>query len=167
MKKMLLGAVGLSAVLASCGSVTVDDLAGIRSQYQLTTDVTDANTGTTLRQGTYVICDNVNTDVELNVSWTAGTRAINLLAYGQYYGEGRYLATYDVSNTAGGSGILTFTVGANTAPLSLGKQSIIVTPVTNVNVKGYTRLAAQAIDSQGNAGTVQQSSYVFPVVDCL
>ncbi|EYB68198.1 hypothetical protein DEIPH_ctg025orf0032 [Deinococcus phoenicis] len=159
---MLLGAVGLSAVLASCGSVTVDDSLGIRSQYQLSTDVTDVNTGRVLKQGTYVICDNKNTNVELNVSWTAGTSAINLLAYGEYYGEGKYLANYKLNSAAPGSAALTFTVGAFTAP-----QSIIVNPVTTVNVKGYTRLAAQAVDLQGNTGSVQQSSYVLPVVDCL
>ena len=166
MKKMLLGAVGLSAVLASCGGVAVDDTRGVRSEFQLATNVTDVNTGATLNAGTYVICDNTNTDVELNVSWLAGTQAINLYAYGEYYGEGKYLATYNVSGTPGGNAALLFTVGAYTAPLNVKPQAIIVTPVTNVDVKGYTRLGVRAVDSQGNVGTIQQSSYVFPVVDC-
>ena len=167
MNKLLLGAVGLSAVLASCGGVSVDDTRGIRSEYQLATDVRDQSTGATLSAGTYVICDNTNTDVELNVSWLAGTQAINLVASGQYYGEGRSLATYDVSGTPGGNAALLFTIGAYTAPLKVKPQALIVTPVTNVDIKGYTRLGVRTVDTQGNAGTVQYSSYVFPVVDCI
>lgn len=168
---MLLGAVGLSAVLASCGGVSVDNDLGIRSEYQLASDVTDVNTGRVLAKGTYVICDDRATEVELNVSWLAGTKAINLAAYGEYYGEGRLLSTYNVNPNTGGSGTLVFTVGAFTAPQSVDRmqaQAIVVTPINvNVDVKGYTRLGAQAINTQGVAGSVQTSDYVFPVVDCL
>lgn len=170
MKKMLLGAVGLSAVLASCGGVAVDNNRGIRSEFQLATDVRDTETGRTLPKGTYVICDNRDTDVELNVNWLAGTSTLNLLAYGEYYGEGRNLATYQVNPNTGGSATLPFTISRFTAPQSLNSvqpQSIIVTPVNNVTIKGYTRLGVQATNAQGVVGSVQMSNYVFPVVNCL
>ncbi|GBF06572.1 hypothetical protein DAERI_090158 [Deinococcus aerius] len=167
---MMLGAVGLSAVLASCGGVAIDDSQGPRSQYQLATDARDTNTGKVIPKGTYVICDNKSTDVELDVNWLVGTSKINLLAFGEYYGEGRYLDTYQVDPSTGGSGTLVFTIEKGVAPQNLNvvkPQAIIVTPITNVNVKGYTRLGAQAVNAQGVAGTIQQSDYVFPVVDCL
>ena len=143
MKKMTLMALALVGTLASCGGGQINDLRPPTTNWQLAADVTDANTGETLKQGTYVICYNVATTIVANVSWQAGTDRIDLLARGLTTGEVRTVASSPV-NTSGGNGDIIFTFGRKAAPLSLDEQGIKVNPITrNVRVLGYTNLGVQ------------------------
>lgn len=177
MKKMLLGAVGLSAMLASCGGVIVADpvtnltVTGYQTNYQLTTDVRDQN-GQTITKGSYVICDNRNTRVGVDVSWRGGLQQLAIQFKGARTGETKTVATEDYGPIDyRGAGRYEYTLQPGMAPQSLkngiGAQAIIVNPITNVNVKGYTFVRVQGYDAAGNASNISESVTQIPVVDCL
>lgn len=183
MKKILLASVAGAGLLASCGDVTVSipdyfnggrsttlaltKVSDIRTDWQLTTDVKDQN-GAPIRAGSYVICDNRTTNIEADVAWTGSLRNLGLQLRGVVTDDYMNANAYVYGGALGsGSTKATFTVGARMAPLSLNGQAIIVNPVTNVNVKGYTYLRVQGQDPQGGVSNILESSNSVPVVDCL
>lgn len=185
---MLLGAVGLSALLASCGEITIvipdpipntqpsttlklKAVAGYSTSYRLTQDVRDQN-GQTIAAGTYVICDNRNTDMTVDVTWTGGLSKLYAQFKGLRTGDYENVTFYPFGSVNySGSGTATYTFGPGTAPQSVGKnvsvQGIVVNPVTNVNVKGYTYVRLQGLDENGRASNIVESVTAIPVVDCL
>lgn len=186
MKKMLLGAVGLSAVLASCGDLTVTlnpfvpdigtrqpsttlrltELSSFTTNWQLSEKVRDQN-GQIISAGSYLICDNRNTDLTVNLKWTGDLRRLYVQFRGANSGATRGVNYFNFTgNTTSGSGTATYTFAPGTAPLSLNPQAIIVNPIKNVNVKGYTYVQLQGLDQNGNYSNVIQSVTQIPVVDC-
>ncbi|GBF06571.1 hypothetical protein DAERI_090157 [Deinococcus aerius] len=186
--KKLLGAVGLSAVLASCGDITVvipdpipgtlpsptltlEAVAGYSTNYRLTRDVRDQN-GQTIAAGTFVVCNNLNTQMAVDVTWTGGLSKLYAQFKGLRTGDYENVTFYPFGSVDySGSGTATYTFGPNTAPQSVGKsvsaQAIVVNPVTNVNVKGYTYVRLQGLDENGRASNIVESVTAIPVVDCL
>ncbi|SMB93099.1 hypothetical protein [Deinococcus hopiensis] len=178
MKKVLLGIVGLGAVLTGCGTdlALVDpvknlNVTGYSTNYQLTTDVRDQNGGT-IAAGSDVICDNLSTRVAVDVSWTGGLQQLAIQFKGARTGAAKTVVTDDYGPVDyRGAGSYEYTLMPNMAPQSaksgLGAQAIVVNPITNVNVKGYTYVRVQGYDVAGNASAISESVTQIPVVDCL
>lgn len=187
MKKLLLAALGLTGVLASCGDggtmadstpPTLTNASGLYTNHKLTVTATDVDTGTVYPAGTYVICDNRNTTIELSVSWTGQLWDLDLFTIGGYYGSTYdYLGSYAADGRWNGSGTISYTFGPNAAPLSLDSklsaQAITVNPVTAIRVKGFTGIAVQGnsyTNVAGNYLTAKTLNSVnvdyLPVVDC-
>ena len=188
MKKFLLAAIGATGLLASCGpdgGVTVDsnpptltNASGLYTNHKLSVTATDANTGTVYPAGTYVVCDNKNTTIELNVSWTGQLWDLDLFTIGGYYGTNYdYLGSYTAGGRWNGTGTIEYTFGPNAAPLSingkLSAQAITVNPVVAINVKGFTGIAVQGRSYGDVAGNYLHAKTLnsvngdyLPVVDC-
>lgn len=182
MKKILLASVAGAGLLASCGGVTVTlpdyfsgrssnltltNLSNYSTDWQLTRAVNDQS-GNTLAAGTYVICDNKATQISADVAWTGTLSKLGLQLKGVRTGEVENLNLYPYSGVTGsGSTTATFSVGAGVAPQSLNPQAIVVNPVTNVTVKGYTYLRVQGADAIGLGSNILESNNSIPVVDCL
>lgn len=188
MKKVLLAAMGLSGVLASCGGSVVvgvgggyygdgqstnlqlNSLTNYRTSWQLSSNVQDQS-GRTLTAGTYIICDNTNTDISVDLTWTGGLSKLGLQLRGVNSDTYRNISVYPYSVVdTSGSGTATYSLGAAMAPLatksSLSAQAIVVNPITAVDIKGYTYVRAQGLDAFGLASNVLTSGYSIPVVDC-
>lgn len=174
---MLLGAASLSAVLASCGGVTpvspVRNLSvtGYETSYRLTQNVRDQN-GNTIAAGSYVICDNRDTRVGVDVSWTGGLSQLAIQFTGARTGQTKTVATEDYGPIDyRGAGRYEYTLTPGMAPQTLknglGAQAITVNPITNVTVKGYTYVRVQGYDAAGGASNIAESVTQIPVVDCL
>ncbi|MFN4252392.1 hypothetical protein [Deinococcus sp.] len=187
MKKLVLAAIGLTGILASCGvTVTVSDgftpgsgaSGSLRlndfaysTQYRTTTAFTDQN-GNTVAAGSYVICDNLNTEMYVDLTWQGGLSKLYVQFEGLNTGNKRNLEFYSYGNVDySGSGRATSTLTPNTAPLrvltqnKLSAQAIVVNPVI-VRVKGNTFVRVQGVDQNGQYSNIKESAQAFPVVDC-
>lgn len=185
MKKLLIAAVGMTGILAGCGSVTVTgDFGfapggqyapnltlkeiGYSTNYQASANFTDQNGGT-VQKGDYLICDNANTTMFVDLKWTGGLNKLYLQFKGLTTGAKQTVPFYAFnSSDTSGSGQAQFTFGPNTAPLSVNKvvpQAIVVNPVI-VNVKGNTYVRVQGVDQNGFNSNIIESVTAIPVVDC-
>lgn len=177
-------AVGLMGVLASCtepGSVVVEGYYGNVNQpstnltlgqltkfstnWRLSADVRDAATGQTIKADTYVICDNNTTTVSVNANWTGYLSTLGVQMRGYNTNAYSNIRANDV-NAYSGTKTITFNIGTGLAPLSVTGQSIVVTPINNVVVKGYTYLRAQGLDGNGYKSNIVTTDYSIPVMDC-
>ena len=126
----------------------------------------DSNTGTLLRKGEYVICDNKDTIVTQKVSWTEATRYIQLWEKGRAGGINRRDA-FEVNGS--GIGYAQFDYTPHSAPLSLTAQNIVVNPVVampvNGLIKGYTQLGIQGSVILDGSFAASWSEAI-PVLDC-
>lgn len=187
MKKLALAAIGLTGILASCGA-TVTVTGGFTpgsgasnslslkefaysTQYRTTTAFTDQN-GNTVQAGSYVICDNLNTEMYVDLKWQGGLSKLYVQFEGLTTGDRRNLEFYSYGNVDySGSGRATSTLTPATAPLrvltqsKLSAQAIVVNPVI-VRVKGNTYVKMQGLDEGGQYSNVLTSAQAFPVVDC-
>ena len=177
-----MGVAGLVALLSACDvSVTVPDLGSsstlkltgvtsYTSQYQLQTDVQDQN-GASLAAGTYIICDDRNTQLTVGVGWSGPLQRIGIRFVGLTNGTTSSIAYGNNFSTPNysGSGSATVTFGAASAPLSVSSglkaQAIVVTPVTNVQINGYTYVQAFGQDDLGNYSNTVQSATAIPVAN--
>lgn len=174
---MLLGAVGLSALLASCGDVTVVDpvrnlqLQSYQSQYTLPTAYTDQN-GTVYAAGSSIICDNLNTRIEFVADWDGAINQIGAQLEGRDTRDTETVFSGNLGNMySDGSEAFEFNIAPGVAPLSvtkpgIGAQAIIVNPVKTFNVKGATFLNIQARSADGTVSNVSKSVQALPVADC-
>ncbi|GHF28962.1 hypothetical protein HNQ07_000924 [Deinococcus metalli] len=188
MKKVLLAAIGvagLSGVLASCGTtavisigfapgtqrsstLTLDSMA-YTTNYQTQSAFTDQN-GNSIAAGSYVICDNLSTQMYVDLEWTGGLKNLYVQFKGLSTGATKTVPFYPFSGVDySGSGTATYTLGAGTAPLSVspkvGAQAIVVSPVI-VNVKGNTYVNVQGTDQYGYNSNILTSAQALPVVNC-
>ncbi|WP_278911723.1 hypothetical protein [Deinococcus wulumuqiensis] len=182
MKKILLASVAGAGLLASCGgditvtipgyfgapqtsSAALTRVSSYSTNYQLSSDVLDQN-GNTLKQGTSIICDNVTTEITGGVDFTGDLNKLGLQLKGVTSKDYDNLGTNDVNRGGITSGTVqvNISVPKGLAPLSLGAQAIVVNPRT-VDIKGYTYLRAQGLDTQGRATNIIESAAI-PVVDC-
>lgn len=183
MKKILLAAVGMTGLLASCGDITVlpgyyngigtsssltlNGITSYTTDWQLSNAVQDQN-GNTIAANTYVICDNKETNLTVGLNWTGGLSKLGIQLKGVNTGDYKNANFYPYSSVDySGSGTATVKLSTYMAPLSFNQQSITVNPITKVNVKGYTTVSAQGLDSSGLASNVVNSSTKIPVMDCL
>lgn len=169
MKKILLAAVGMTGLLASCGDISISSgyygtsnstsTASLNSLTNFTSNYIDG-------KGTPIICYDRPTTVSFDLSWSGYLSTVGFQAAG--YNTGAYTNTDEYSvNSGSGSAPVYLTFASGTAPLSVTKnpitsQSIIVNPTT----KGYTYVRAQGRDRNGNATNVVQTSYSIPVMNC-
>lgn len=167
---MMLGAVGLSALLASCGGVVViSDPVQITAINEYTSDYyyNDQN-----GNRVYVICDNRDTNVYMDVSWTGALSRLNA----------RFEGTQDpaIEKTTGpfvpdvsGRDTFSYTFAPGAAPLSVSKsklsaqalksQAIIVNPVQ----KGATFVTVWGYNPDGLKSNEFEAPKGIPVVDCV
>ncbi len=179
-----LGLVGMGALLASCNvSVTpvgggpsstlqLKAISSYTSQYSLQNAALDQN-GNVLAAGTSIICDNLSTQLQVGVTWTGDLQQIGIQFKGLKTGavsSARVFGDKFGAPDYSGSGLATITINPGVAPLKvssgLSAQSIVVTPVSNVNVKGYTYVQAIGLDSSRNLSNVVSSTTAIPVADC-
>lgn len=129
---MLLGAVGLSAVLASCGTGYAPDGSGNGS-------VTGVRTEYRTQSGQFVACDNLDnvtasTQVSVYFNVAGSVQNVNVGLYGNT--SSTYDSNYN-TNVSGsqlaaiGNGSYRLTFNANPATGGFLPQSIIVTPTQN------------------------------------
>lgn len=180
MKKILLASAAGMGLLASCGdvtvsipdyfngsrstSLTVDSVSNIRTNWQLSANVTDQN-GKVIPAGSYVICDNTTTNIDADIAWTGTLSKLGLQLRGVVNPtEYRNANVYPYGGVTGSSSTTaTFTVGAGMAPKSITVNPV---PVANVKVKGYTYLRVQGQDALGGVSNIKESPNELPVVDC-
>ena len=179
------GALGLAALLSACDvsvSVPSPDLGSSQdlvlkgvtsftSQYQLQTDVRDQNNNT-IAAGTYIICDDRNTQLQVGVAWSGPLQQIGIRFKGLTTGQTTSAIVYGDTYSApdySGSGSATINVGPGVAPLKvssgLSAQAIVVTPVTNVQINGYTYVQAFGKDDLGNYSNYVESATAIPVAN--
>lgn len=190
MKKQVtaaVGMVGLTGILASCGtSATISfgfapgsaystglilkNITDYSTNYQLSSDVKDQN-GQTIPAGSYVICDNTSTTMNVDLTWAGGLSKLYVQFKGLTTNQTKTVQYYSFTGVdTSGSGSAQYILGAGTAPLSvsagkLGAQGIVVNPVV-VDVKGYTYVRLQGVDSVGYNSNIIESATAVPVVDC-
>lgn len=177
MKRMLLAAVGLTGLLASCGvnipaitpgtgqssTLSLNTINAYTTSWQLTEDVTDQNNNV-LKKDTYVVCDDAATTLYVNVAWTGYLSKLYVQFKGLTTGNYKNVDPYIV-NAGSGSGTAQYTFNAGTAPLSIKPQAIIVNG--KVNVKGNTYVRLQGVDSSGYYSNILESANAIPVLDCV
>ncbi len=142
---MLLGAVGLSAVLASCGTGVAPDLSGSGS-------VTAVRTEYRLENGQFVACDNYNNvtattqvSVYFNVSGNVQTVDIALRGNTTSQYDENYKARFTGEQLASiGNGSYRATFNANPVTGGLLPQAIVVNPA---------RAKVKVVTASGRAGT--------------
>ncbi|WP_188902580.1 hypothetical protein [Deinococcus aerophilus] len=182
MKRLMMAAVGLTGVLASCGvDVVVDpgvvpvsnlQLKSYQSQYTLPTAYTDTQTGQTYAKGSSIICDNLNTRLSVDVTFNGTINLFGARLEGRDTGTTKTVYSQPLGNTTSGNpSTFEFVVGPNTAPLSvkagkLGAQAIVVTPVNTFTVKGATFVSVQAQSADGTNSNLVKSVQAIPVADC-
>lgn len=185
MKRLMMAAVGLTGVLAGCGGVDVVVDYGFApgnqyapnlklnelsytTNYQASADFNDQN-GNTVRKGDYLICDNRNTTMFVDLEWTGGLNRLYLQFKGLKTGATKTVPFYAFNGSdTSGAGQAQFTFGPETAPLSLNTvspQAIVVNPVI-VNVKGNTYVRVQGVDQNGFNSNILESVTAIPVVNC-
>ncbi|THF88497.1 hypothetical protein E7T09_04630 [Deinococcus sp. KSM4-11] len=184
MKKQVVAAVGmmgLTGVLASCGTTAVvvtDPVRNVQileytSQYVLPTAYTDTNTGTQYPAGSPVICDNFSTALSATLDWDGDAARFAFQLEGSKGGKATVLTGTSASGNGYSGNPTTFqiTVGAGVAPLkvnaaALGAQGIVVDPVNTFTVRGVTFLNIQGQSRDGSVSNVAQSVNGIPVADC-
>ena len=181
MKKVLLAAVGLSGLLASCGGSVVVGVGGYygddasstlmlnsitnyRTDWQLSSAVQDQQ-GNVIPANTYVICDNTTTNISFDVNWTGYMAALGLQLKGLNTGAYENIGV-SLINSSSGQVSASYAIGSGVAPQNIKPQAIIVNPITSVDIKGYTYVRAQGIDGTAAASNVVSSTVAIPVVDC-
>ncbi|WP_211334166.1 hypothetical protein [Deinococcus radiophilus] len=165
MKKIALMALGLTGVLASCGG-SVSTETPPRTDFRLSEKVTYDNGSKSLNAGTYLICDNLRTGVEVTVDTAPGVDRFFISAKGLKEGEVKNFGPYKAD--ADGKTRVTFAFDPRMAPLDLEAQAIVVNPkpVKNVNVLGFTNMGVRTLNANGSViSEPNYSQFVFPVVD--
>lgn len=172
---MLLGAVGLSAMLASCGGVeVVFEPVTIKAINSYTSDwyreVTDPITGQTKRE--YVICYDRPTTVQMDVSWTGPLSRLDAEFEGANTGTTTVKTTGSFIVDTSGNDVFSYQFAAGMAPLSLSKsglgaqsikaQAIIVNPAN----RGTTFVTVWGYNPNGLKSNEKQAPQGIPVVNC-
>lgn len=180
---MLLAAISMTGLLASCGSVefvppitpgtgtsstlTLTSINSFETNWKLAQDSTDQY-GKPYAAGTSVICDDLDTTMSVNLSWRGYLNDLYVQFRGLTTDQYKNIAPFD-ANSSSGSGTATYTMAPATAPLSLpgeiSAQAIIVNG--KINVKGNTYVRLQGTDENGYVSNILESVTAIPVVDCV
>lgn len=159
---------GVSGLLASCatsGSVPYGAVALQSVQYTSNWSYTDAN-----GQNQYVICDDRDTTVTMNVTWTGPLARLDALF------EGATAQRTPVVKTTGdfqpdyrGQDTFTYTFGAGLVPLALSKGSAALraqTIVVNPTNKGTSFVSVRGYNPNGIQSNTLQVPQGIPVYNC-
>lgn len=185
MKKVLfslMAAVSVTALSACNGSVVIEipgfipdpegesqtlklNEIGIQTSYQLSQDVKDQN-GQTITKDTFVICDNKSTQMNVDVKWSGYLDKLYVQFKGATSPEKKEVLFYAINNNGSGSATAEYTLQAGTAPLSISPQGIVVNPIAEVDVKGYTYVKVQGVDQSNMVSNILTTVTQTPVVDC-
>ncbi len=187
MKKLLMAAVGLTGILASCGvDVVVDpgtstlkltQVNEFKTQYTTTTDLNDQSGNKIASAGDSVICNNLNNRIRVAFTWTGDLGSAQFRLRGLTTDKVTSAATvnYPSGFTNGGAEA---TIAPGAAPQSinggLSAQAIVVTPIKVTKLYGRSYLEMRIFDNAGRAGQVPnsndgitfQSVTALPIVDC-
>ena len=168
MKKVLLTAVGLTGLLAGCGAVTVayGPVTLNSAQYTSNWSYTNIN-----GQTQYIICDDRDTTVTMDVMWTGPLSRLDALFEGattQRAATTRTTGVFAPDYT--GRDTFTYTFGAGMVPLGVTKgettalkaQAIVVNP-TN---KGTSFVTVQGFNPDGVPSNKIQVPQGIPVYNC-
>ncbi|MBB6016732.1 hypothetical protein [Deinococcus radiopugnans] len=180
MKRVLMAAVGLTGLLASCSVeigtpiVPVSNLKLVEytSQYVLANDAVDVNTGQQYSKNTPIICDNLNTRLRVKVDFDGTIDQFGAQLKGRDFGATKTVYSQPLGNIySGNPSTFEFVVGPNTAPLSvqqkgLSAQDIIVTPINTISVKGASFITVQARSGDGTVSNVAPSVNALPIANC-
>lgn len=177
-------------VLTSCdgGNVRIEvsdpvrnlKLAKYTSDKTLEANITD-QFGQTWTKGTPVICSNIRTQVEADVTWTGGLKKLTMTLVGVKNG-GTLTTSTDESFFAkvnySGKGKYIYRIAAGKAPLSLdgapisaqnslNTQSIVVTPIApkRADILGGTYIEITSYDAVSQKRETIRSA-ALPVVKC-
>ncbi|NTX99721.1 hypothetical protein [Deinococcus sp. JMULE3] len=184
MKKVALAAAALASALAGCSvTVSVPDFTpgtqpstslkltsfSYSTQYRTSAEYRDQD-GQVIPAGSYIICDNKSTEMYVDLDWTGGLKQVYTQFEGLKTGGTQNFSFYSYGSADySGSAVLSATLGAGTAPLSvpgkLNAQAIVVNPVI-LDVKGNTFVKVQGLDAAGRYSNILESAQAFPVVDC-
>ncbi|WP_412029044.1 hypothetical protein [Deinococcus yunweiensis] len=188
MKKLLLAAMGLTGLLASCGGtvvvtpgvtpVRVTQVTDYDTQYTAQADYYNTSGTKVISAGESMICDNLTTQVFVKFNWTGdlGSATLRLRGVTQDTVTNTVTVAYPSGFTADGG--VQVALAAGVAPRSVGgglsTQAIVVTPRNIANVLGYSFLEMQVRDAAGNLGTINgaaddvtfQSVKAIPIVTC-
>jgi hypothetical protein len=180
MKKLLMAAVGLTGVLASCGvevGVPVAPVSNLKlqeftSQYVLANDAVDVNSGQRYSAGTPIICDNLNTRLRVKVDFDGTIDQFGAKLEGRDSGATKIVYSQPLGNMYSNKpSVFEFVVGPNTAPLSvkqkgLSAQDIVVTPINTISVKGASFVTVQARSGDGTVSNTASSVQALPIANC-
>lgn len=186
MKRLLIAAVGLTGVLASCGvDIVVDPrpnpnivpvsnlkLLSFTSQYVLANDAVDVDNGDKYAKGTSIICDNKNTRLSVDVTYNGTINRFGVRLEGRDSEQTKTIFSQALGNVySQNPSVFEFVVGPNTAPLSvqsagLNAQSIVVTPINTISVKGASFVSVQAESGDGTVSNVVPSVQALPIANC-
>lgn len=194
MKRLLMAAVGLTGVLASCGGVEVIiepititppvlitpinpgnttsvsnlELISYQSQYTLPTAYTDTKTNQVYPAGSSVICDNLNTRLSVDVDFDGTINEFGVRLDGRDTPATETIFSGSLGNIRSSNPTrFEFTIGSYVAPLSgVAPQAIVVTPVNTFTVKGATFVSVQARSANGTVSNIVDSVQAIPVADC-
>lgn len=180
MKKLLMAAVGLTGVLASCGvevSTPVDPVSNLKlvnftSEYVLANDAVDVNSGKQYSKGTPIICNNRNTRLSVDVTYNGTINEFGARLEGRDTGTTKTIYSQPLGNVySGNPSTFEFTVGPNTAPLSVqpkgvSAQAINVTPVNTISVQGASFVTVQARSGDGTVSDTDSSVQALPIANC-
>lgn len=157
MKKMLLAALGLGAVLTSCGG-EVSSYIPLTSNYS----VSNLNFQGTNYSGP-VVCDDRTTQLAFSFDYTGDINSVRV----RLRGQSGAIKPIPASNVTGvdfrnGHATITFYATSEYVPLSIQikPQRIVVSP----KVSGATYIEVQGVDSFGNAVGSYIPSNMLPVV---
>ncbi|MFC4639417.1 hypothetical protein [Deinococcus hohokamensis] len=178
MKRLLMVVLGASGLLASCnvtvtapnvtpgtgasGTLRLTQLNAFETSYKLTQDVTDQN-GQFIAAGTSVICDDADTTMYADVSWSGYLSKLYVQFKGLNTGQYQNVDPFTVGR-ADGRGTATYTFTPGMAPLSVKPQAIIVNG--RVNRLGNTYVRLQGLDQAGQYSNILESTTAVPVLDC-
>ncbi len=184
MKRLMMAAVGLTGVLASCGGVEVIvepitvtppvlvtptnpgntgtpvsnlQLVAYQSQYTLPTAYTDTKTGTTYAKGSSIICDNLNTRLSVDVDFNGTINQFGVRLEGRDTGATDTIYSGPLGNIRSSNPTrFEFTVGSNVAPLSLGANKLAPQAIVVTPVNTFTVKGATFVSVQAKSadGTV-------------
>lgn len=187
MKRLLMAAVGLTGVLASCGvDVVVDpgpsslkliQVNEFKTQYTTTTDLQDGNGNKIASAGDSVICNNLNNRIRVAFTWSGDLSSVQFRLRGLTTDKVTSAATvnYPSGFTNGGAeATIAPGVAPQTVSGSISAQAIVVTPVKVTKLYGRSYLEMRIFDNAGRAGQVPnstdgitfQSVTALPIVDC-
>ncbi|ASN81037.1 MULTISPECIES: hypothetical protein [Deinococcus] len=165
MKKMLLAAISMTGLLASCGGGFISAPVDVTAVNGFTSNWTRTNSQ---GQQEYIICDDRDTTVTMDVSWTGPLAKLDAYfdgAQGTRFPEGKLQTTGWFAPDTSGRDTFTYTFGPGMAPLKTSSgvkaQAIVINPVQ----KGTTFVTVTGYNPDGQADSVQAPGGI-PVYDC-
>lgn len=137
----------------------------VTTNQQLDSDYKDQN-GNDLAKGTYIICDNYNTELNVNVKWKGNLDKLYVTFKGRLTGASKNVLYSTSAQGNSGEGTAVYNLSAGTAPLNIQPSGIIVRPKVK-EVRGYTYVKMRGVDPNGYVSNIIETPQLIPVVNCI